>query len=107
MVQMGVDMPEESTSTVLDHVLIVNPNEAVRKEVRRLLLQARVAPSRISEASTADAALEAYNAPQDQRPHVVIFAFDLLGERGDEWLTSVRGKEQTLRTPIILLGESE
>ena len=68
-------------STVLNHVLIVDPDENVRTEVRRLLSQAKVAPTLISEASSVADALKAFTAPSDQRPAVIIFALDLCGER--------------------------
>lgn len=101
----------------LNHVLIVDPDEEVRSTIRHLLSQAKVAPPLISEASSPDDALEAYQAPTDKRPNVIIFAVDLCGERGDEWLTSVRklrthgadipGVSQAFATPIILLGRDD
>lgn len=93
--------------TVLNHVLIVDPDEAVRAEVRRLLSQANVKTPLISEASTADDALQAYQAPGEQRPAVILFALNLCGERGDEWLNLVRGKSRALAIPIILLGQDD
>lgn len=94
-------------STVLNHVLIVDPDEQVRTEVRRLLTQAKVAPTLISEASSAQDALKAFTAPSDQRPAVIILAVDLCGVRGDEWLTEVRGTSQMISTPIVLLGKND
>ena len=94
-------------STVLNHVLIVDSDEEVRTEVRRLLAEAKVAPTLISEASSAADALKAFTAPSDQRPAVIIFALDLCGERGDEWLTEVRGTSLMISTPIVLLGKND
>jgi PAS domain S-box-containing protein len=94
-------------SAVFNHVLIVDQDEAVRAEVRRLLSQAKVAPTLISEASTAEEALRAYNAPSESRPAMIVFALDLCGVRGDEWLTEARGLHQTLTTPIVLLGQDD
>ena len=94
-------------STVLNHVLIVDPDEAVRADVRRLLLQAKVNTALISEASTAEDAYQAYQAPGEQRPAVIFFALNLCGERGDEWLNLVRGKGRALNIPVILLGQDD
>lgn len=94
-------------SSTLNHVLIVDPNESVRLNVRRMLSDAKVAPLLISEASSAEDAVDAYNAPSDLRPAVIIFALSLCGEQGDEWLTTVRGQGQIFTTPIVLLGEDE
>ena len=94
-------------STVLNHVLIVDPDEAVRADVRRLLLQAKVKTALISEASTAEDAYQAYQAPGEQRPAVIFFALNLCGERGDEWLNLVRGKGRALNIPVILLGQDD
>ena len=92
---------------MLNHVLIVDPDEAVRADVRRLLLQAKVNTALISEASTAEDAYQAYQAPGEQRPAVIFFALNLCGERGDEWLNLVRGEGRALNIPVILLGQDD
>src|SRR4051795_3960551 len=104
---MAGDIFREQMGTALDHVLIVDSSESVRAEVRRLLSEAPLAPLRISEVNTTADATKAYCAPDDQRPAVIIFAVEMCGEHGDEWLTEVRGESEILNTPVILVGRDE
>src|SRR5215204_4622972 len=94
-------------SIALNHILIVDPAETVRAAVRQMLSEATVAPIQISEATSAADALLAYQAPREQRPTIILFAIDLCGDRGDEWLTEVRGTSQLLTTPIIVVGQDD
>lgn len=91
----------------LQHVLIVDPNETVRAEVRRLLSQATAAPTLISEATTAEEALNVYSIPDDQRPDVIILAIDLCGEQGDERIQEIRTLSPLLSPPLIILGQDD
>lgn len=91
----------------LQHVLIVDPNETVRAEVRRLLSQATAAPTLISEATTAEEALNVYSIPDDQRPDVIILAIDLCGKRGDERIQEIRTLSPLLSPPLIILGQDD
>lgn len=97
----------EQMDTALDHVLIVETNESLRAEVRRLLSEVPVAPLRISEANTTADASMAYHAADGERPAVIVFALDMCGEHGDEWLVDVRGESEILRTPVVLFGRDE
>jgi PAS domain S-box-containing protein len=92
-------------STALNHVLIVDPNESIRSEVSRLLSEAKVAPTRISLASSADDVLQACSAKPELRPTILLIALTLCGEHGDELLTALRGQQRYLTLPIVLLGE--
>lgn len=94
-------------NTALNHVLIVEPNESVRSEVSRLLSEAKVAPIRISLASSADDALQACSAKPELRPSLILIALALCGERGDELLNTLRGEQRYLTLPIVLLGDEE
>jgi PAS domain S-box-containing protein len=104
---MAVQSQGELMSGLLNHILIVDPNENVRAEVRRLLSQATLAPALVQEASTAQDALGAYNLPEDRRPTVMLLGMDLCGECGDEWLIEARGASATFATPIVLLTQDD
>jgi PAS domain S-box-containing protein len=91
----------------LNHVLIADPDETVRARVRHLLAQAKIAALQVSEAETAENALQACSANGEARPGLILLAIELAGKRGDEWFARARGVNSTLNIPIILLGEDE